>query len=141
MAEYRTVEGEPGAVNVLKSGKFRFIKNVKGAAKPKAKKAAKPRGKARRTSPGRRKTMARRKQSLPSRLINFALFMLAFSRPISLLIRSPSQGSIDTILNEASFGLAKGKLDLAAGGRMYAPVLGAFFLFEVKKMARQKFRF
>ncbi len=129
-------------VQVLKSGKFKFIKNVKGGAKPKAKKAAaKPRGKAKRTSPGRSTTMARRKSSLPNRIINFALFMLAFSRPLSLIARSPSIGSINTILNEACFGLQSGKLDVAAGGRMYAPMLGAFILFEAKKMAMKKFRF
>ncbi len=128
-------------VNVLKSGKFKFIKNVKGGAKPKARKAATPRGKAKRTSPGRRKTMARRKMSLPNRAINFALFLLAFARPLSLLIRSPSMGSIDTIINEGSLGLTKGKLDLAAAGRFYGPVAAAFILFEVKKMAKQKFRF
>ncbi len=134
-------------VNVLKSGKFKFIKNVKGGARPKAKKvAAKPRGKARRTSPGRRQTMARRKMSLPNRLMNAALLLLAFARPISLFITRPTAQATAIIVAESTAGLvridgAKGRFNPQSAIQFYGPVIASFALFEVKKMAMKKFRF
>ncbi len=133
-------------VNVLKSGKFKFIKNVKGAAKPKPAKA-KPRGKKARTSPGRRKTMARRKMSLPNRIINGALFALSFARPLAIMLGGGNfEQKARTIVSEATGGViaisgAKGKFDTGTALRFYGPAVAAFALFEVKKMAMQKFRF
>ncbi len=135
-------------VKVLASGKFKFIKNVKGAAKPKTRKtAAKPRGKARRTSPGRRKTMARRKMSLPNRIINAGLFALSFARPLAIILGGGNtEQKMRTIVSEATGGViaisgAKGKFDSGTALRFYGPAVAAFALFEVKKMAMQKFRF
>lgn len=136
-------------VNVLKSGKFKFIKNVKGGARPKAKKAAaKPRGKKARTSPGRRKPgMARKKSSLGNRIINFGLFLLAFSQPIRIAFSSVGAAEkIGVLTRQATFGLVRtlggrSKFDLNEGLQFYGPVAAAFALFEVKKMAMKKFRF
>ncbi len=132
-------------VNVLKSGKFKFIKNVKGGAKPKAKTAAKPRGKARRTSPkkqGGTPRMARRKSSLPNRLVNAALLLLAFARPIQLFLGNAPDFAVKAIVREATFGLAEGgKFNAQTGLQFYGPTIASFVLFEVKKMAMKKFRF
>ncbi len=131
-------------VKVLASGKFKFIKNVKGGAKPKAKKtAAKPRGKARRTPSGRRNPrMAKRKSSMVNRVANLVLLLLTFARPIQIMTAQIStQSKIDTLVNEATAGLAKGRFDQAAALRFYTPVAAGFVLFEVKKMAMKKFRF
>ncbi len=86
--------------------------------------------------------MARRKMSTVNRAINFGLFLLAFSRPISILIRKPSSAGAMDIVNEATGGLASGgKFNPAAVTTFYGPVAAAFVLFEIKKMAKQKFRF
>ncbi len=127
-------------VKVLKSGQFRFIKNVKGGAKPKPAKA-KPRGKTRGTSPGRRNPkMARKKSSIVNRAVNLGLLLLGFSRVIELALRRNFNG----IVFEATAGMAGvggGKLNLPAAGRLYGPMIASFVLFEVKKMAMKKFRF
>ncbi len=133
-------------VQVLKSGKFKFIKNVKGGAKPKAKKAAaKPRGQARRTSPkkqGGTPRMARRKSSLPNRLVNVALLLLAFARPIQLFLGNAPDFAVKAIVRESTFGLADGgKFNAQTGLQFYGPTIASFVLFEVKKMAMKKFRF
>ncbi len=87
--------------------------------------------------------MAKRKGSLPNRLMNFGLFLLAFSRPLTLLFGPGSmQQKTTRIINEATFNTAGGgKFDLSIGLRMYTPPIAAFALFEVKKMAMKKFRF
>ncbi len=85
---------------------------------------------------GKRK---RGKQGIVSKGANTLLLLLTFIRPISLLIRSPSMGSIHTILNEATFGLVSGKLDLAAGARMYAPAGAAVGLGFLKSYALRHF--
>ncbi len=81
----------------------------------------------------------RSKQGMVSKVANVLLLLLTFARPISLLIRSPSMGSIDTIMNEATFGLVSGKLDLAAGARMYAPGGAAVGLGMLKSYVLRKF--
>ncbi len=86
--------------------------------------------------------MARRKMSMVNRAINFGLFLLAFSRPISILIRKPNSAGAMDIVNEATGGLATGgKFNQAVALQFYGPMGAAFILFEVKKMAKQKFRF
>ncbi len=130
-------------VNVLKSGKFKFIKNVKGTATPKAKKAAaKPQGKKARTSPGRRKPMARRKTSMVNRLINLGLLAFAFSRPLAILFGGGfTATAINRVTLEATAGLAGGSFNKRLALQFYSPIAGAFVLFEIKKMAMKKFRF
>ncbi len=81
----------------------------------------------------------RGKQSIVSKVANTLLLLLTFARPLSLLIRSPSMGSIDTIMNEATFGLMTGKLDLAAGARMYSPGAAAVGLGFLKSYALRHF--
>ncbi len=131
-------------VNVLKSGKFKFIKNVKGGAKPK-KTAAKPRGKTGRTSPkkqGGKPRMAKRKSSMVSRVINLALLALVFARPLQILFDGGNvAGKLDRLLTGATAGFNKGGLDKGAALQFYGPVAAGFILFEVKKMAMKKFRF
>ncbi len=81
----------------------------------------------------------RSKQGMVSKVANTLLLLLTFARPISLLIRSPSMGSIDTIMYEATFGLVSGKLDLAAGARMYTPAGAAVSLGYLKSYALKHF--
>ncbi len=81
----------------------------------------------------------RSRQSGFSKVINMAIIALGFARPLTLLIRSPSEGSINTILNEATFGLATGKLDLAAGARMYSPAGAAIGLGKLKQYLMRHF--
>ncbi len=127
-------------VNVLKSGKFKFIKNVKGAARSKAKKGrATPRGKTRGTSPGRRKPMARRKTSMVNRVANLLLLLLAFQRPIQLMLGG--QKNVPRLIEEATGGFSTGAFNPRLAAQFYGPVGAAFILFEVKKMAMKKFRF
>ncbi len=130
-------------VNVLKSGKFKFIKNVKGKATPKAKPQAKPGGKKARTSPGRRKPMTNRKMSLPNRLANAGLFALAF---LPILRRIPmALGQPQQFIREVSViysgGLSEGKFNPQLAAEAYVPVAMAFVIFEIKKAAMKKFRF
>ncbi len=126
-------------VQVLKSGKFKFIKNVKGGAKPKA--AAKPRGKASRTSPkkqGGTPRMARKKSSIVNRAFNLGLLLLAFAPAIDKLLRgAPIQSYVDLY----TAGLSKGRFSKEFAIQAYGPVAASFILFEVKKMAMKKFRF
>ncbi len=91
--------------------------------------------------------MARRKMSLPNRIINAALFALAFARPLQILFGGGTgEQKARTIVSEATGGViaisgAKGKFDTGTALRFYGPVGAAFALFEVKKMAMKKFRF
>ncbi len=127
-------------VQVLKSGKFKCIKNVKGAVKSKPK--ATPRGKARGISPkkqGGTPRMAKRKMSLVNRVANLGLFILAFS-PILLNLQA-TIARPERILDLYTAGLNRGKFDKQLAIRAYGPVAAAFILFEVKKMAMKKFRF
>ncbi len=136
-------------VQVLKSGKFKFIKNVKGKAAPKAKPKAKPGGKANRTSPkkqGGTSRMARKKSSVVNRVANLALLLLTFATPIRLALL----GQWGAIVFRSTGGLAGNpqtgapptkKLDFARLGEFYGPVAAGLILFEVKKMAMKKFRF
>ncbi len=135
-------------VNVLKSGKFKFIKNVKGGAKSPKKAAAKSRGKTRGTSPGRRNPrMAKRKSSLMNRVANALLLLLAFSQPIRIAMGpGAAVTKVGTIVRQATFGLVRtqggaSKFDVNEGLQFYGPVVASFALFEVKKMAMKKFRF
>ncbi len=135
-------------VNVLKSGKFKFIKNVKGGAKPKAAKA-KPRGKTRGTSPTRRRNpgMAKKKSSLVNRVANLALFLLAFATPIQIFMSGAAMSTkIDRVIRGATFGVAGSiggtkAFSVQEGLQFYGPSIASFALFEVKKMAMKKFRF
>lgn len=132
-------------VKVLKSGKFKFIKNVKGGAKPKVgKKAAKPRGKKARTSPGRRKPrMARKKSSMANRIANLLLLLLTFSPAINIAIKNINNTpEIMRRLQLAYTGIGKdGTFAISRLAEGWAPVAVGFVLFEVKKMAMKKFRF
>ncbi len=86
--------------------------------------------------------MARRKMSMPNRIINLALLALAFARPIQIFLAPiPMQAKLDTLLFDATAGLVRGSFDKDAALKMYGPVGAAFVLFEVKKMAMKKFRF
>ncbi len=86
--------------------------------------------------------MAKRKSSLPNRVANLLLLLLAFKRPIELAIAGNiPQLMADVTLGATSpqgFSLASAKTILP---RMYGPVIAAFVLFEIKKMAMKKFRF
>ncbi len=127
-------------VSVLKSGKFKFIKNVKGKAAPKAKPKATPRGKKARTSPGRSNPkMARRKTSMVNRVANLLLLLLAFQRPIQLMLGG--QKNVPRLIEEATAGFSTGGFNPRLAAQFYGPVGAAFILFEVKKMAMKKFRF
>ncbi len=81
----------------------------------------------------------RSKQGLFSKAMNIALILLGFSRPIELLIRSPSVGSVNTIIREATFGLSEGKLDLKAGANLYSRGLAAVGLGTLKSYLMKKF--
>ncbi len=91
--------------------------------------------------------MARRKMSLPNRLINAALFALAFANPIRILLGGGDlQRKTELLLLDATAGIVRpggkqGKFDAGIAGRMYGPIAAAFILFEVKKAAMKKFRF
>ncbi len=136
-------------VQVLKSGKFKFIKNVKGAARAKPKARTKPGGKARRTSPkkqGGTPRMANRKMSFGNRLINMGLLALAFLpvlQQIPNLIANP-KNAVGFLISRYSAGFiapGPGKFVPAFAAEAYGPVGLAFILFEIKKHAKRKFRF
>ncbi len=80
------------------------------------------------------------KPKLLNRVINFGLFLLAFSRPLTILARSPNNipAAAQRIVKEAT---ADGGRDLPLAVRFYSPAIGSVVLFEVKKMAMKKFRF
>ncbi len=131
-------------VNVLKSGKFKFIKNVKGGARAQKKAAAKPRGKARRTSPTRRRNprMAKRKMRLGNRVANALLLLLTFSPAINIALTNiGNTPELVRRLQLAYTGIGRdGSFKLSRLAEGWAPVAVGFVLFEVKKMAMQKFR-
>ncbi len=84
------------------------------------------------------------KQGLFSKLVNVAIIALGFSRPIFLFMTKPPINALDTIVNEASFGLAslsgtESKFDMKKGLRMYAPGGAAIGLGKLKQYLTKHF--
>ncbi len=85
----------------------------------------------------------RSKQGLFSKAINAGLIALGFSRVLELIFTAAGRGgfgpTVQAISDEATFGLMQGKLDLAAGARMYLPAGAAAALGGIKSYALKKF--
>ncbi len=82
----------------------------------------------------------RSKQSLVSKAINTALIALGFSRPLVWLFGgAPLREAVDGIMDEATFGLSKGKFSLDKGLRMYSPVGAAVALGKLKSYLMRQF--
>ncbi len=83
--------------------------------------------------------MARRKTSMVNRVANVLLLLLAFSRPIQLMLGG--RKNIPRLVEEATAGFSTGGFNQRLAMQFYGPVAAGFILFEVKKMAMKKFRF
>lgn len=81
------------------------------------------------------------RQSLMSKAMNAGLIVLGFSRPLQHLwaFVSGRSDALESLQYEATFGLSGGTLDLAAGGRMYAPAGSAAALGYLKSYLLRKF--
>ncbi len=83
-----------------------------------------------------------RKQGTVSKLMNIGLIALSFSRVIEIiavrLAHGASQHIAADIIHDATFGLADGNFDMAAGMRMYLPAGGAVALGYLKSYALRK---
>lgn len=85
----------------------------------------------------------KRKQGVVSKVINGLLIALGFARPIQLLLNVPISRAIDSIIEEATFGLVRGgglaSFDLGRGLRMYSPAGAAAGLGYMKSYLMRKF--
>ena len=83
------------------------------------------------------------KQGWVSKVINGLLTALTFARPLQLLATVPLSRAIDSIIEEATFGLVRGgglsSFDLGRGLRMYSPAGAAAGLGFLKRYAMRHF--
>lgn len=84
----------------------------------------------------------RRKASLANRLINAGLFAFAFYPFIRMALRvATGRASMTDFTSLVTAGASVGQFDINNIMAAYGPTIGAFILFELKKMAMRKFRF
>jgi hypothetical protein len=82
----------------------------------------------------------RRRPRLINRLINAGLLALAFKQPLERFLTQTPQVAATETLKDVTGGLSTGKFDMNRAMLFWGPVITAFVLFEVKKMAMRKFR-
>ena len=86
------------------------------------------------------KKRRRRRPSLLTKAINVGVLLLAFSRPLEILIGPGELGQkTKRIAGEAAFNLP-GPFNLDIGLRMYGPMVGAIVLKKVISMVRKTAR-
>ncbi len=80
----------------------------------------------------------RRRTSLITKGINIGILLLAFSRPLKLLL---SGAPAEQFAREASAGMTDGKFDKNAAMAFYGPMLAAIILKKAVSMVRKTARF
>ncbi len=89
------------------------------------------------------KKRRRRKTSLMTKAINVGVLLLAFSRPLQVIMSTSDLGfAAKVIAREASFGMTEhGKFKLSEGMNIYGPMVGALILKKVISMVRKSAHF
>ena len=87
------------------------------------------------------KKRRRRRPSLVTKGINIGVLLLAFSRPLQILLSGASaQAKTDRLVAGASAGFATGKFDQPAATAFYGPMLAAIILKKAISMVRKTAR-